>query len=132
MTLIIEVAMTAPSLSALLRKPHSPVGQAFKRLYSAGCDSDWLETMLVALNRFPPGRARQGFTTAHKRQFEAVIADLDSAAGQLERTLDFGGFLLPVDWGVLFHGSLAPDGNDQTISLDDLPDLLRAISKFLS
>jgi hypothetical protein len=99
--------------------------------------------MLVALKKFPSGRAR-AITATHKRQLETVVANLDSAAGQLERTLDSVGLLLPVDWGVLVHDSLAPDGwlclrawssvlpgNRLTISLDDLPDLLRAIAKFM-
>jgi hypothetical protein len=119
------------SLSKKLHKPNSDVGRAFKRLRDAGCDPDWLEGMLLNLKDFPFGRAKK-FTKKDKRQFEEVIVDLESAAGQLDRVFLSTWFVLPGgDWGRLSYESTMRNDYSVTISLKDLPALLRAISKFL-
>ncbi len=120
--------MTSPSPShaTSLHKPGSPADRAFKRLVTAGCDPDWLETMLVALKKFPPGRA-QKLTENHKRQMEAVIGDLEAAAGRLKQLQDPMFKLLPLDW----TWPIVLENRVETVWLEDLPELLTATIKGL-
>src|SRR5450432_3402454 len=75
------------SLSELFHNPKKPAGRAFKKLCDAGCGSQWLEHTLLGLKNYPFGHS-QICTTKHRKQFEAVIRDLESAAGRIERIPD--------------------------------------------
>ena len=119
------------SLSKLLHNSKNPVGRAFKKLCDAGCDSQWLEHTLLGLKNYPFGRS-QIFTKNHAKQFEAVIADLESAAGRLEQIPDLLIFApLLADWPSLAKWPTAPEDNHERASVGELSGLLRTIAKRL-
>ena len=119
------------SLLQLLHNSKNPVGRAFKKLCDAGCDPQRLEHTLLGLKNYPFGRS-QIFTKNHAKQFEAVIGDLESAAGRLEQIPDLLIFVpLLADWPSLAKWPAAPKDNHERASLKELSGLLRTIAKRL-
>jgi hypothetical protein len=119
------------SLSELLRNPKKPAGRAFKKLCDAGCNSQWLEYTLLGLKNYPFGHA-QIYTNQHTKQFEAVIRDLEAAAGRLKQIPDLPIFaVFFADWPSLVNWPTAPEDDHVGASLGELSGLLRTIIKRL-